>query len=154
MTVSNQTRRSALKLFGAAIAVASFAPAALAAKMNLDNNGVAIKGYDPVAYFTQDAPVEGSSEFTAEHDGATYQFSSAENRDLFVANPAKYAPVYGGYCAYAVAQGSLAPIDPAAYSVVDDKLYLNFSKGIQARWNKDIPGFIAKGDANWPSLSQ
>lgn len=154
MTVSHLTRRSALALFGAAAAVASVAPAAFAAKMNLSNSGVAIQGYDPVAYFTADAPVEGDAAITAEYEGATYQFSSVENRDLFVANPAKYAPAYGGYCAYAVAQGSLAPIDPTAFSVVDDKLYLNFSKGIQQRWTKDIPGFIAKGDENWPSLSQ
>lgn len=154
MTVSHLTRRSALIMVGAAIAAVGIAPVAFAAKLNLNNNGIAIQGYDPVAYFTADAPVEGDAAITAEYEGATYQFSSAENRDLFVANPAKYAPAYGGYCAYAVSQGALAPIDPAAYSVVDDKLYLNFSKGVRERWNKDIPGHIAKADSNWPTLSQ
>lgn len=154
MTISNVTRRSALLMFGAATAMATLAPAALGASGNLNNRGVAIQGYDPVAYFTADAAIRGDSAFTAQHDGATYQFSSAANRDLFLVNPAKYAPAYGGFCAYAVANNYTAKIDPAAYSVVDGKLYLNFSKGVRNRWNKDIPGNIAKGDANWPSLSQ
>ncbi len=123
-----------------------------AAKMNLAN-GVAIQGYDPVAYVTQNAAVVGDASITAEYQGATYQFASAENRDAFVGNPARYAPQYGGFCAYAVSQGYTAPIDPQAFSVVDNKLYLNFSKGVRSRWAKDIPGNIKKGDANWPSLS-
>ena len=113
---------------------------------------VAINGYDPVAYFTESAPVEGSSEFTQEWNGATWRFASAENRDLFTANPEAFAPQYGGYCAWAVAQGYTASTDPEAWSVVDNKLYLNYSKGVQAQWEEDIPGNITKGDANWPSV--
>lgn len=153
MTTSTLTRRSALLVLGAAIAAASLAPDAIAASVNLNNRGVAIQGYDPVAYFTADAAIAGNSAITAQHQGATYHFASTENRDQFVANPAKYAPAYGGFCAFAVANGYTAKIDPAAYSVVDGRLYLNFSKGVRNRWNKDIPGFIAKGDANWPALS-
>ena len=118
----------------------------------VDDQGRAIRGTDPVAYFTEASPVAGKSEFTHEWSGATWLFASAENRDLFVANPEKYAPQYGGFCAWAVSQGSTAPIDPQAWKIVDGKLYLNFSKGVQSRWEKDIPGNIAKADSNWPNL--
>jgi YHS domain-containing protein len=113
---------------------------------------VAIEGYDPVAYFTDGMPVEGSSDFTAEYNGAVWRFASAANRDAFAANPEAYAPQYGGYCAWAVSQGYTAPIDPEAWKIVDDKLYLNFNKSVQRRWAGDIPGNIAKGDANWPGI--
>ncbi|MEL6552491.1 MAG: YHS domain-containing (seleno)protein [Cyanobacteria bacterium J06621_11] len=116
--------------------------------------GVAIKGADPVAYFTDEAFVAGSTDYTHEWRGATWQFSTAENLDLFVANPEQYAPQYGGYCAWAVGQNALAAIDPTAWSIVDGKLYLNANKRIQDRWNKDIPGNIALAESNWPSLSQ
>ena len=117
-------------------------------------SGIAIDGTDPVAYFTVNAPVPGSSEFTYEWGGATWQFSSAENRDLFVSNPEAYAPQYGGHCAWAVAQGYTAPTEPDAWSIVDGKLYLNFNRSIQTRWERDISGNIAKGDSNWPEVSQ
>ncbi|MGB7433447.1 MAG: YHS domain-containing (seleno)protein [Ahrensia sp.] len=154
MIASNMTRRSALLMLSAAAATMSLTPGAFAASVNLNNTGVAVQGYDPVAYFTDDAAVRGDSTITAQYDGATYHFASAENRDAFVANPAQYAPAYGGFCAFAVANGYTAKIDPAAYSVVDGKLYLNFSKGVRSRWNRDIPGNITKGNANWPSLSR
>ena len=129
----------------------SAAPA-LAAKLNL-SSGVAIQGYDPVAYVTEGAAVGGDAGITAKHDGATYQFASAANRDTFLSDPARYAPQYGGFCAYAVSKGYTAPIDPQAFSVVDNKLYLNFSKSVRGLWSEDIPGNIKKGDANWPKLS-
>lgn len=116
--------------------------------------GVAIEGYDPVAYFTDGKPVEGSDDFTVEHNGATWHFASAANRDAFAADPEAYAPQYGGYCAWAVSQGYTAPIDPDAWKIVDDKLYLNYSEGVQKRWAADIPGNIAKGDGNWPSIKE
>lgn len=152
--MSNFSRRNFLKVTaGIAIAgISMSAMPAIAAKMNL-SDGLAIQGYDPVAYVTENAAVEGDAGITADYNGATYQFASAANRDAFVANPAKYAPQYGGFCAYAVSQGYTAPIDPQAFSVVDDKLYLNYSKGVRSRWSKDIPGNIAKGDSNWPKLS-
>ncbi|MDP6572142.1 MAG: YHS domain-containing (seleno)protein [Rhodospirillales bacterium] len=113
----------------------------------------AIEGHDPVAYFTEGKPVEGSSAHTYQWKGATWKFSTKENRDSFAASPRKFAPRYGGYCAWAVAQGYTAGIDPEAWRVVDGKLYLNNSKSIQKRWAQDIPGNIAKGDANWPKIA-
>ena len=114
--------------------------------------GVAIDGYDPVAYFEQGEPVEGSRSHTHEWQGATWRFASAENRDLFVADPEKYAPQYGGYCAWAVSQGKTAGIDPDAWKIVDGKLYLNYNSKIQKRWEGDVPGNIAAADRNWPTL--
>ena len=114
--------------------------------------GGAIRGYDPVAYFTVKKPVKGKKDFSHKWKGATWYFSSARNRDLFRDNPEKYAPRYGGYCAYAVSQGYTASIVPEAWRIVDGKLYLNYSKGVQQTWEQDIPGFIKLGDKNWPQL--
>jgi YHS domain-containing protein len=119
-----------------------------------DWRGRAIRGYDVVAYFTEGKPVPGSSEFTHEWKGAVWQFASATNRDLFAANPEAYAPQYGGYCAYAVANGSTASVDPEAWQIVDGKLYLNYSRSILKRWQKDVEGYITKADANWPRVLQ
>lgn len=115
-------------------------------------DGAAIRGTDAVAYFKEGQPVKGKAEFSHSWNGATWLFSSAANRDAFAADPEKYAPQYGGYCAYAVSYGSTAPIDPAAWSIVDGKLYLNFSKGIQEKWSQDVPSYIAKADKNWPGV--
>ncbi|MGC1306110.1 MAG: YHS domain-containing (seleno)protein [Phormidesmis sp.] len=118
-------------------------------------DGVAIEGADPVAYFTDEAFVPGVADYTYEWQGATWQFASAENRDQFISNPAQYAPQYGGFCAWAVAaKNALVPIDPNAWSVVDGKLYLNANQNVQRNWQKDISGFIAKANENWPVLSQ
>ena len=116
--------------------------------------GVAIKGYDPVAYFTAAKPVSGKSEFAFEWMGATWRFASAAHRDTFKAAPEKYAPQYGGYCAWAVSEGHTAGIDPAAWKIVNGKLYLNYSLEIQKKWEGDVPGNIAKADINWPKLLQ
>ncbi|MCP3938353.1 MAG: YHS domain protein [Actinomycetia bacterium] len=113
---------------------------------------VAIKGYDPVAYFTDSAAVEGEKSFTHTWNGAEWRFASAEHRDLFAADPEKYAPQYGGYCAYAVSKGSTANIDPEAWSIWEDKLYLNYSKKIGDKWSTDVPGHVARADENWPGL--
>ena len=115
-------------------------------------SSLAVSGYDPVAYFAQGAPVEGSSDHELEWNGATWRFSSAENMEKFKSDPAAFAPRYGGYCAWAVSQGYTASSDPGAWRIVDGKLYLNYSKGVQAKWEKDIPGFITKADANWPKV--
>lgn len=123
-----------------------------AGESNVDASGLALKGYDPVAYFTENKPVKGRSEFTAQHDGATYRFASAANRDAFAATPGKYAPQYGGYCAFGAAGGYKAPIEPDAWTVVDGKLYLNYSQSVRRQWAGDIPGFVRKADANWPHL--
>ena len=109
-------------------------------------------GYDVVAYFTDGRPVEGDARYTYDWQGATWRFANAENLERFKAEPAKYAPQYGGYCAWAVSQGYTASADPQAWRVVDGKLYLNYSLDVQQQWQGDVPGNIAKGDANWPGV--
>ncbi|WP_029058958.1 YHS domain-containing (seleno)protein [Stappia stellulata] len=117
-------------------------------------DGVAVGGYDPVAYFTQGKPVEGSRDFTATHRGAEWRFASAANREAFLAEPEKYAPAYGGYCSWAIAQGKLAKGDPQNWDIVEGRLYLNYNDDIQARWKADVPGFIATANGNWPDLAE
>ncbi|WP_299192378.1 YHS domain-containing (seleno)protein [uncultured Erythrobacter sp.] len=116
---------------------------------------LAVSGYDVVSYFTGDGvPVEGSEEFTVRYNGYDYRFASAESADTFIADPAKYAPAYGGYCAWAIgANDALAPGDPNVYKIVEGTLYLNFSEDVAVRWNEDIPGFIETGDVNYPTHS-
>ena len=109
-------------------------------------------GYDVVAYFTESKPVEGSDKFATEYKGAEWHFSSQENLDMFVASPEKYAPQYGGYCAYAVALNSTASGDPLQWTVHGGKLYLNYDANIQAKWTADRDNFIVKGDKNWPGV--
>jgi YHS domain-containing protein len=138
-------------LAGLILAFAGALPAAAGDQINASSWSGAIEGYDPVAYFEQGQPVEGGDYEYAWMD-ATWYFASAENRDKFAADPEKYAPQYGGYCAWAVSQGYTAKIDPQAWSIVDGKLYLNYSKGVQSQWQQDVPGNIAKGDANWPGI--
>jgi YHS domain-containing protein len=113
---------------------------------------LAIRGYDPVAYFTEGQPVEGNSAYQYEWNGAVWQFSSDENLTSFIANPEAFAPQYGGYCAKAMSEGNLASVDPTAWRIVDGKLYLNYSAAVQQQWVQDIPGNIALGDANWPEI--
>ncbi len=126
--------------------------AAAGAINTLGTEGVAIRGYDPVAYFTEGAPKKGEAEFTAEHEGAKWQFANAENKALFEADPAKYTPAYGGYCAYGVAQGYLVKIEPDAWSIRDGRLYLNFDQSVQARWAEKPVEYIAQADDQWPGL--
>lgn len=127
-------------------------PAMAAEPEYFSDGGAAILGTDPVAYFTEGGPVQGSADHAVMWKGATWYFASAENMGLFEANPEAYAPQYGGYCAFAVAQGYTAPTVPEAWTIHEDKLYLNFSRGVRGRWERDIPGNIVKGDANWPSV--
>ncbi len=134
-------------------ASAADSAAAVAAAIN-QTGGVALKGYDPVAYFTESKAVQGSDQFTTQYQGATYKFESAANRDAFVANPAKYAPQYGGYCAYGVAHDDKANVDPDAFTVVNGKLYMNYNKAVRYLWKRDVPGNITKADKNWPDLSK
>lgn len=154
MTVNLNTlwTRSALAFVVALMLALQAAPAA-AGGVVFTSWGTAIRGYDPVAYFTEGKPVEGKSEFTQKWNGATWRFASAQNRDRFAAEPAKFAPQYGGYCAWAVSQGYTASTVPEAWKIVDGKLYLNYSKGVQAQWEAGgIPKLIRQGDANWPKL--
>jgi YHS domain-containing protein len=109
-------------------------------------------GYDVVAYFTQGKPVEGKPEFTAQYKGATWRFASQANRTLFVANPSRYAPQYGGYCAWAVGHNYTAAGDPTVWKIVNGRLYLNYNTDVQKQWNANTAKYIADGDRNWPSV--
>jgi hypothetical protein len=132
------------------------APVSLGASAGALNerDGVAIKGHDPVAYFTQGKPVAGSADLRHVHQGSTFLFSTTANRDAFVADAAKYLPQYGGYCAFGVAGGYKADIDPAAFTIVGGKLYLNYNAKVQKDWLKDTAGYIARADGKWPEVAK
>lgn len=117
-----------------------------------ESDGVAIGGYDPVAYIIEHKPVKGLPEFQSVHRGSTFQFASAAHRDVFAAEPDKYAPRYGGYCAYGMAKGYKAKIDPGAFSVIHGTLFLNYSDAVRTRWLSDVSGYIQQADANWPAV--
>ncbi|MEM7500678.1 MAG: YHS domain-containing (seleno)protein [Pseudomonadota bacterium] len=117
-----------------------------------DSNDVILAGHDAVAYFTENRPVLGSAEFTATYQGAIYRFSSAANRDAFRADPARYAPAYGGYCALGTSFGKKFEVDGKAFRVVDGQLYVNKNLDVYATWKKDIPGNIDKADGFWPRI--
>ena len=154
--MSVSTMRKAAPAAGAILALLALGCGASAQDAEIVNTGyfgdVAIRGYDPVAYFTESRAVQGSDEFSYEWLGATWHFASAEHRDAFAKEPEKYAPQYGGYCAYGVSQGYAVKIEPDVWSVVDGKLYLNYDKSVQKTWEKDIPGYIAEADKKWPGV--
>ncbi|MFT5774957.1 YHS domain-containing (seleno)protein [Hyphomonas sp.] len=146
-------------LIAAALALSpalAFAPAAAAEPAIYTGrfSSIALQGYDTVAYFETGAPAKGSKDFTAEYKGANFKFTSAEHRDAFIADPAAYAPQYGGYCAWAMADGKHAKGDAAYWKIVEGKLYLNYNSDIQGKWNADVPGFISKADTEWSALNQ
>ena len=116
------------------------------------SRGVAIKGYDAVAYHLDEKPTKGSGDFAYSWNGATWHFASAKNRELFAGDPDKYAPAYGGWCAYAMARGSTAKIDPNAFTLHDGRLFLNYSPGIQKKWLAKRDRFIADADKNYPEV--
>jgi YHS domain-containing protein len=120
--------------------------------LNLDKTGLAIQGYDPVAFFTDGKPVKGKPEFPSRHNGALYYFASKEHRDLFKADPAKYEPAFGGYCAYGVSRNKLVEIDVDAFQIVDGRLLLQYSKGVRDDFNKDTKGNLTKANTNWHAL--
>lgn len=147
---ANWTRR---RLLAVATLVSLSPLAALAAgPVNVNTQGVALHGHDPVAYFLEGAPVMGTPEFSAQSKGATYWFANAANLRAFQADPERYKPQFGGYCAYGVAQGAKPDIDPNAFAIVDGKLYLNLSPGVQKRWQGDIPGHISQATRHWLTL--
>ena len=112
----------------------------------------AVGGYDPVAYFTEGRPVKGDGRFVTSYKGAEWRFASAENRERFLASPESYAPQYGGYCAWAVAQGYTASGDPQRWKIVNGRLYLNYDLEVQKKWEASIPEFIQAADRQWPKL--
>lgn len=115
-------------------------------------SGVAVRGYDTVAYFSQRKPTEGKEAFETEWRGAKWRFASQQHLDLFVANPDKYAPQYGGYCAYGVAIGNLVKIEPDVWDIIDGKLYLNYDEDLQGKWRVDISGYIVKATEKFDRL--
>lgn len=125
----------------------------MAGSVNVDSSGLAIKGFDPVAYFSDNKALKGNQKFRHKFGGAVYQFASQKNLDLFSKNPGKYTPQYGGYCAYGVAQGYKVKIEPEQFSVVKGKLYLNYNAGVQRSWKKDVSGYVSKANSNWTKIS-
>ncbi|MCA9774096.1 MAG: hypothetical protein KC466_16870 [Myxococcales bacterium] len=113
---------------------------------------LALRGYDPVAYFTEGRPVLGASKYMSVHDGAAYEFASAEHKAMFEMSPERYAPRFGGYCAYGVALGAKFDGDPTLWRIVDDRLYVNLNPEISKTWQQDIPGNIVKADGNWAKI--
>ena len=143
--------------FIAAGPIAVTAPAAYADKdpiYTAKRSNLALQGYDTVAYFTVGEPTKGSADFTTTYQGAEFRFVSEENLNLFLADPEAYAPQYGGYCAWAIAQGKTAKGDARRWAVVDGKLYLNYNKGIQRKWDRDRAGFITSANEHWPTVLQ
>jgi YHS domain-containing protein len=145
-------KKKILSLVVAILALPMFAQTASKTLVNVDDSGVAIQGYDPVAFFTDNKPVKGDPNILVKHDGAVYFFASKEHRDLFKADPAKYTPVFGGYCAYGVSRNKLVSIDVDAFQIVDGKLLLQYSKGVRDDFNKDAKNNLAKANANWTGL--
>jgi YHS domain-containing protein len=150
--MKHKRRDICVRMLTGVLAMASAMFAAAEGPVNKDAKGVAVKGYDVIAYFDEKRPVKGTEDFKFEYQGATYLFASAAHRDLFSGNPDKYLPQYGGYCAYGMAKGHKAPVDPEAWSVVDGRLYLNYSVGVSKDFAKDRAQNIQEADKNWPKL--
>ena len=143
-------------LAGLVVAVVSTlaGSAAFAGGAFYEKDGAAIRGYDAVAYFTDGKPVKGSPEHKANYKGSTFHFRSQANRDAFAADPAKYAPQYDGYCAFGTAGGYKAATHPSAFTIVGNKLYLNYNQDVQKKWSGDIPGYVKGADGKWPDVSR
>jgi YHS domain-containing protein len=137
----------------ASMAIVLLAPMSMAGSspnpVNVDSDKVAIKGYDTVAYFTKGQPTKGNSEFVFTWNGARWQFASAAHRDMFAANPERYAPQFGQFCSMGLALGKRAIADPEAWKIVDGKLYLYFSRGARDKFQQDTPKNLKKAKANW-----
>jgi len=120
--------------------------------VNTDEQGLALHGYDAVAYFTQGKPTKGDARFKSTYNGATYFFASAANQKKFMAEPAAFAPQYGGFCAMGVVLEKKLDGDPNVWKIVDGKLYLNVNQDVSVMWNRDIPGNLEKANDNWPTI--
>ena len=127
-------------------------PQAMRTLQNLDKSGVAIQGYDPVAFFTQNKPVKGDAQFQSGYRGATYYFASAEDKAAFDAAPAKYEPQFGGFCAYGVSRGKTVPVKVEAFQIVNGRLLLQYDLEVRDKFNQDQAGNLAKADQNWPGI--
>lgn len=150
MFLSKVLLRLGLGAINLALIAFLFVSPAFAGDQYLDRDDRPVGGYDVVSYHTEASPIEGDEMITAEYNGTTWYFANEANRDLFSADPARYAPAYDGHCAYALANDRKVRTDPLAYAVVDGVLYMNFSQNIQERWEEDIPGYLEQSEANWP----
>jgi hypothetical protein len=139
-------------VYGLVLMPFSAAPFSAAWARIYSESGVAMRGTDVVAYFTEGRPVRGSAAHQLDWRGAKWRFASAAHRDRFAADPEACAPAFGGFCAWAVSRGYTASTDPQAWRIVEGRLYLNYSLAIRRQWSEDIPGNIALGNANWPRL--
>ena len=138
-----------------AITILLLSPAqAATSPINKQENGFAIHGYDTVAYFTQGKPMRGSSDYVAEYAGARWAFTTAEHKKLFEGDPEKYAPQYGGHCAFAAAHNALSDVDPTAWNIVEGKLYLNYGQQVARSWLGNLSTNLEKGDRFWFSLTK
>ncbi|MGX1785576.1 YHS domain-containing (seleno)protein [Bosea sp. NPDC055332] len=151
-------RRSFLRIAAGTFAAALSAPLAQADALRPVNtlgspDGIAIRGYDPVAYFREGGPRLGKAEFSVNHGGASWRFASAENKAAFEADPRRYLPAYGGFCAYGTSRGYLVKIEPEAWSIVDGQLYLNYDLGVRKTWLGKPNSYIARAEGNWPGLT-
>jgi YHS domain-containing protein len=142
--------RQVFVLLLAAVAAAIFVTTANAGEF-FETDGVALRGHDAVSYFEDGRAVKGSAHYKAEYKGSAFLFSSQAHRDAFAAEPARYAPQYGGFCAYGMSKGYKAATDAAAFTVVNGKLYLNYNRDVQRQWSADAPGFVALADKQWPA---
>lgn len=147
-----RTKRTAAALAAAIIVSIATALAQPKTALNTGSGALAVKGYDVVAYVTDGVALSGRAEFEYRWNGAVWRFTSAAHRDAFAQQPDRYAPQFGGYCAWAVSRGYTADIDPEAWKIVNGKLYLNYSKRVQRMWEQDMTRNIAKGEANWPAV--
>ena len=137
-------------MFASALSVA--AGAAGKPHINTSRNDLALRGYDPVAYWSEGKPVQGMASFEYRWMNAVWRFASADHRDQFIKEPERYAPQFGGYCAYAVSRGYTADGDPSIWRIVEGRLYLNYSAQAKKLWEEDVPGNIVKGRQNWPAV--
>jgi YHS domain-containing protein len=145
------TRRALLSLSFVAV-WSAFGADSKSDPVNHNRSGVAIQGYDPVAYFTDSKVIKGDAKFSYNWQGAAWHFATAQHRDLFAQNPEQYAPKYGGYCAYGVGENHTVDIDPEAWRIIDGKLYLNYSKDVQQKFLMEPAARIQRADQNWPGL--
>jgi YHS domain-containing protein len=150
----NLARRFASASLLVVVMLVAFPASAEGGRVNKDGNDVAIKGYDPVAYFTEGQPMKGKAEFEHSWNEATWHFANAEHKTLFARDPEHYAPRYGGFCAGGMALGWVAPVDPEAWVIVDGRLYLNYDKPGRDDFAEDPEPAIAQADANWERLGQ
>jgi YHS domain-containing protein len=144
--------RRALQAAFAALLLSAASSAWADGEVNVDADGVALKGYDPVAYFTDGKPVMGSADFVATRGTATYRFASAEHRDMFLASPDKFTPQFGGYCSYGTTLSKKVDIDPMQFSIAGGKLYVNSGAQAQSLWLKDEPANITKAKDAWMQI--